>query len=136
MRKWLLLLGGGLVALLIVITGISTLSTQLQKRHQKQLATTFVQDILANNSQASYAAFSSDAQKSQSQDSWNAIVQKLSSFFKGQTPQFQSITQSKTTAVANYAISGKDGDYVVSVTLLKSKAGWQVSTFNSQLKVE
>jgi len=122
------------VALIIVVTGISALSAQLQKRHEKQLATTFVQNILSDNSQASYAAFSSTAQDNQSKDAWDTLVQKLSTFFKGSTPQFQKLTDSKTSTAVTYVISGKDGDYLLTVTLSKTKVGWQVLTFNSELK--
>jgi hypothetical protein len=135
MRKLLLLIGGGLVALLIIIAGVSTLTAQLQKQHEKKIATTFIQDTLAGNSQASYSAFSDLAQKSQSQDVWGDIVKKLSSFFKNEQPQFQSLSAiSKTQVVADYTITGSDGKYTMSVTLTKAKAGWQVLTFASRLQ--
>jgi len=129
-----MVIGGGLLALVIIISGISVLSAQMQKRHEKQIATSFIQNILSDKSQASYDMFSSQAQSTQSKDDWSTLVKKLSSFFKGKTPQFQTLTQIKTSAAASYAISGKDGDYIMTVTLTKTKAGWQVLTFNSLLK--
>lgn len=134
MRKWLMVIGGGLLALVIIFSGISVLSAQLQKRHEKQIATSFIQNILSDRSQASYDMFSSQAQSTQSKDDWSTLVEKLSSFFKGKTPQLQAFTGSPTSAITTYAISGKDGNYIMSVTLTKTKAGWQVTTFNSMLK--
>ncbi len=135
MRKILLLIGGGLVVLLILIVGISTLTTQLQQRHEKQIAATFIQEALDNNSQASYGMFTSTARNAQSQESWAATTKKLSTFFKGQTPQFQKlILTSKTNVTVSYTITGSDGDYVMSTILVKTKVGWQVLTFTSRLQ--
>lgn len=135
MRKWLLLIGGGLVALLIIVAGFSAFTAQLETRHQKQAANNFVHYVLTGDHQASYAMFSSVAQKAQSQSSWTASVKKVSTFFKGKTPSFQKLTATKDAATVTYTISGSDGDYTMTVTLAKTKAGWQVLTFTSQLTV-
>jgi len=134
MRRWLLLLGGGLIALLLIIAGASVLTTKLQERHEKQTTVSFINKVLADNAQASYTMFSSSAQKAQSEDQWAATVQKLSKFFKGKSPQFQTLTTTKTTVIAHYAITGNDGNYIMIVTLTKTKAGWQVLNFTSRLQ--
>lgn len=129
-----MLLGGGLLALLLIVGGVSAFTAQQHAKHEKQLAGTFVTDVLAGDDQNSYAMFGSAAQNTQAQSTWTEQVKKLSSFFKGASPQFQKLTDSGDKAVVTYTISGSDGNYVLTVTMNKGKADWQVLTFTSLLQ--
>lgn len=136
MRKILLWVAVGIVTILAIIVGVSVLQSTLHSRHIKNTASTFVSDILANNATGTYAMFSPTAQKYQTKDSWKAQVNKLSSFFAGKTPKLQSITTTDGKISAVYTITGSDGNYLMTVTLVSSKkAGIQVETFTSLLTV-
>lgn len=135
MRKTLLWSAVGLAAIVLVLIGISAVQLQLHANKEKKVANTFVQAITAGDSNTSYELFSSVAQKTQTSDDWSAQVDKLSSFFNGKTPHQDTIVSSgKDSVEVDYSISGSDGDYIWSVTLVNSKSGWLVQSFTSRLR--
>lgn len=136
MRKILLWTGVGIVALVIVFVGIAALQEQSHQNQRKKLANTFVQDVLAGNADDSYNLFSTSAQNTQTTDDWNAQVSKLSSFFKGKSPHLDKINTTQNSTEVDYSITGKDGNYIFTVTLVTSKAGLQVQSFTSLLSLQ
>lgn len=135
MRKRLLWAAVGLTAIVLVLIGVSAVQLQLHTNKEKKVANTFVQAIAAGDSDSSYRLFNAVAQKTQTSDDWSTQVDKLSSFFKGKTPHQDTVTNTgKDSVEVDYSISGDDGDYIWTVTLVNSKNGWLVQSFTSRLR--
>jgi hypothetical protein len=134
MRRLLILLGAGVVGIFIIIAGVSAISANQRTQREKKVATTFVNNVLANNAQGSYAMFSDTAQNIQGADDWAGQVEKVSSFFKGTSATYQTITTENSYQLATFTITGSDGKYLMKVQLEPGKTGPLVRAFTSELQ--
>lgn len=134
MRKILVIVVLGLILLLLGMAGLSALQSHRQQSAIRAVSDTFVADVLAGKSNDSHALLANDTQGSTSTDAWIAQVQKLSSFFKGSSAQYQSLTKSSSIQLVTYSITGSDGVYKLSVILVQQAKVWRVQSFTSELK--
>jgi hypothetical protein len=121
---------------IILIMGILAYKAKTEADQEKSTATTFVNKVLADDPTTTYNMFTTSAQNDQSPDDWGVQVDKLSGFFGNKQPSFQKSTTSGTQTSLTYTISGKDGDYVMTVILEHTKSGVQVQSFTSLLSLQ
>jgi hypothetical protein len=134
MRQKILLL---VVVLIVAFIGLAGLSWHAN--HQKEslihhTSDTFVNDVLADNPNASYSLLTSSAKQSLSSTTWTGTVDKLYATFVGKHPSYTGLTLSGTSATVSYKISGVDGNYDFNVALISSGKTWQVQSFISKLQ--
>ena len=134
MRKVLVIVVVGLILLLLGTVGISALQSHMQQSAIRKVSDTFTTAVLAGNSTASYAVLTDNTQNGTSVSDWDAQVQKLSSFFKGSSAQYQSFAKSSSVQLVTYSIAGSDGNYKLSVTLIQQAKVWRVQSFTSELE--
>lgn len=131
MRKKLLLILTAVILLCAILVAVSwALKYTAQKPIQK-VSDNFVQSMLADKPDDVYQLFDTKAKSSYSQAAWEAEANNLSTFFYGKSPKRTSTQATKTSATVNYAITGQDGPYVITVHMTQESGAWKIQSFES-----
>jgi hypothetical protein len=122
------------VLLIVALICFSAYESNRKQSEIRKTGDTFLNYTLQDNASASYALLTTTTKKSLSPISWTGIVDKLYASFLGKKPVYASSITTGNDTTLTYNISGIDGKYVFSVTVLKSDSTWQVQSFASKLQ--
>jgi flagellar basal body-associated protein FliL len=133
LKKLIAIIIGVVVAVIAVIIIVVTVATSAPVK----VANAFLADVQANNGDAAYALFSSEAKDAVAQSEFVDAVGQVGPVLAGkpdmQSKEISGETGSAATATVVYEVVGTDSKtYTVTINLIKENGEWKVEEFNSE----